>query len=125
MSGQVSGESDVLQLGILRNAKRADSHQLSLKSRQNYSNLKLSDHVFSSIRSVIQSELSLKKMLYSSLMYFHLDGSEELEVNKGKESEGDEGHPQEVGDEDVVPRVRQVRSQAGGTEPGKHQMEIS
>ena len=57
-------------------------------------------------------------------MYFHLDGSEELEVNNGKESEGDEGHPQEVGDEDVVPRVRQVRSQAGGTEPGKHQIEI-
>ena len=57
-------------------------------------------------------------------MYFHLDGSEELEVNNGKESEGDEGHPQEVGDEDVVPRIRQVRSQAGGTEPGKHQMEI-
>ena len=55
-------------------------------------------------------------------MNFHLDGSEELEVNNGKESEGDEGHPQEVGDEDVVPRVRQVRSQAGGTEPGKHQM---
>ena len=50
-------------------------------------------------------------MLYSSLMNFHLDGSEELEVNNGKESEGDEGHPQEVGDEDVVPRVRQVRSQ--------------
>ena len=42
---------------------------------------------------------------------FHLDGPEQLEVDDGEESKWYEGHPQEVGDEDVVPGVRHVRSQ--------------
>ena len=41
----------------------------------------------------------------STLKLFHLDGSEKLEVDDGKEGEGNEGHPQEVGDEDVIPCV--------------------
>ena len=53
------------------------------------------------------------------MILFHLDGSEKLEVDDGKEGEGYEGHPQEVGDEDVVSRVRQVLSVAGRTESGK------
>ena len=41
----------------------------------------------------------------STLKLFHLDGPEKLEVYDGKEGKGNEGHPQEVGDEDVIPCV--------------------
>ena len=58
-------------------------------------------------------------------MLFHLDGPEKLEVNDGKEGEGNEGHPQEVGDEDVVPRVGKVCTEAGGTQPGKSWIKIA
>ena len=55
-------------------------------------------------------------------LHFHLDCSEQLEVDNGKQGEWDEGHPQEVGDEDVVPRVRQVCSEGRRAEPAKHLM---
>ena len=41
----------------------------------------------------------------------HLDGPEQLEVDDGEESKWNEGHPHEVGDEDVVPGVGHVGSQ--------------
>ena len=50
----------------------------------------------------------------------HLDGPEQLEVDDGEESKWYEGHPQEVGDEDVVPGVRHVRSQTWRTDSGRH-----
>ena len=53
------------------------------------------------------------------MILFHLDGSEKLEVDDGKEGEGNEGHAQEVGDEDVVSCVRQVLSVARGTQSGQ------
>ena len=51
---------------------------------------------------------------------FHLDGPEQLEVDDGEKSKWYEGHPQEVGDEDVVAGVRQVCSKARWAEPEKN-----
>ena len=48
----------------------------------------------------------------------HLDSLKELEVEDGEDGEGDEGHPHEVGDEDVVPRVREAQSHLRGADPG-------
>ena len=59
-----------------------------------------------------------------SSFHFHLDRPEQLEVDDGKEGEGNQGHSQEVGDEDVVPRVRQVRAQARWAEPAKNSVYI-
>ena len=46
----------------------------------------------------------------------HLDGFEKTEVEAGDEEEGDGEHGDEVGDEDVVARVRAVNPQCGRTE---------
>ena len=44
------------------------------------------------------------------------DSPVEEEVEKAEESEGDEGHHQEVSEEDVVPHVLRVLSQFCGTQ---------
>ena len=49
----------------------------------------------------------------------HLDSLKELEVEQGEDGERDEGHPHEVGDEDVVPRVGEAQSHLRGADPGQ------
>ena len=51
-------------------------------------------------------------------MMSHLDCLVNLEVQHCQETEGEESHPQEVGNEDIVPAVGVALPQVCGAHPG-------